>query len=181
MMFNQVRNNMTANSNTEESSTPDIRQHSTDLLRLITEALPMDDESGDSTLLSWDENDQCALTFNETLGVVITLDEVVEAMFFGWVLGELPSDPAARSEAMLELLEANHEWRETEGGTLGIDPETGFVTLSYRVNLPLDDSGVIQDIIAKLYNACQHWQNTLQISFPQDDTASAKKSVRDSL
>jgi Tir chaperone family protein CesT len=155
---------------------PDLREHASDLLRLIQETLPMEGEPR----LEWDENDQCALTFDENLAVVITLDEVVEAIFLGWVLGELPSDAGAALDAMQELLEANHEWHMTEGGTLGLDPDTGLVTLSYRVDLPLDDPAVIQDIISKLYNICGHWQKTLQIGIPTDEEASAP-SVRDRL
>ncbi len=156
---------------------PDIREHATELLRLIQQALPMEGEAA----LEWDENNQCALTFDEELGVVITLDEVVDAIFFGWVLGELPTEPAAVANALQELLEANHEWRMSEGGTFGLDPDTGFVTLSYRVDLPLDDPAVIQDIVAKLYNICGHWQKNLGLGYPVEAPVAATRSVRDSL
>jgi hypothetical protein len=152
---------------------PDLREHADELLRLIQQALPMEGEPK----LEWDENDQCSLTFDEDLAVVITLDEVVEAMFMGWVLGELPTEPDAVLEAMQELLEANHEWRMTEGGTLGLEPDSGVVSLSYRIDLPLDDPGVIQDIIAKLFNICRHWQQTLNLGYG----AEAAQSVRDLL
>jgi hypothetical protein len=161
---------------------PDIREHADQLLQLITEALPMEAGGDESELLAWDEGNQCALTFDETLGVIITLDEVVDALFLIWVLGDLPAEPEARADAMQELLEANHEWRETEGGTLGIEPETGLVTVSYRVDLPLDEPAVIQDIIVKLYNTGLHWQKTLQISYREDEPIEVhKKSVREAL
>ena len=164
---------------------PEIREHSDELLRLIVEALPIE---GDSSLV-WDDNLQCALTFNEDLGLVMTLDEVVEAIFLNWVISELPTDPEERANALEELLQANHEWRMTEGGALGLDPDTGFVTLSYRVDLPLDDPALIQDIIVKLYNISQHWQKTLRAaatdeaseSADEDNTSSAGRSVRDAL
>ena len=72
---------------------PDIRQHADQLLQLITEALPME-TGGDDGPLVWDEGNQCALTFDETLGVILTLDEVVDAIFLSWVLGDLPEDEA---------------------------------------------------------------------------------------
>lgn len=160
---------------------PDIRQHADQLLQLITEALPMETGGEDGPLV-WDEGNQCALTFDETLGVILTLDEVVDAIFLSWVLGDLPEDEESRIDAMQELLEANHEWRQTEGGTLGLDPDTGTVTLSYRVDLPLDDPAVIQDIIVKLYNISHHWQNTLSISYRADEPVETHKtSVREAL
>ena len=152
-----------------------IREHANELLRRIQDALPMDGEAS----LEWDENNQCALTFDEALGVVITLDEVMEAIFFGWVLGELPTEPAAAAKAMQELLEANHEWRMSEGGTLGLDPDTGLVTLAYRVDLPLDDAAVIQEIFAKLYNICGHWQKSLGLGYPEALTTEPANSGRD--
>lgn len=161
---------------------PDFREQASELLSLITAALPMATEGEGSEPLTWDENDQCALTFDDTIAVVMSLNEVVEAIFMVWILGELPTDPQARVDALQELLEANHEWNLTEGGTLGLDAETGAVTLSYRVDLPLDEPAVIQDIIAKLYNIGQHWQKTLTLSYPEPaPVSSKKKSVRDTL
>jgi hypothetical protein len=160
----------------------DILEHANLLLQLITEALPIEVAPDESEKLAWDDGNQCALTFDDSLAVIITLDEVVNAIFLIWILGDLPADPEARADAMMELLEANHEWRETEGGTLGIDPDTTLVTLSYRIDLPLDDPTVIQDIIAKLYNASLHWQKTLQISYREDEPIEVhKQSVRDAL
>jgi hypothetical protein len=150
----------------------DIREHANDLLRLVQEALPMEGEAS----LEWDENNQCALTFDEELGVVLTLDEVVNAIFFGWVLGEFPTDPAVVANAMQELLQANHEWRMSEGGTFGLDPDTGFVTLSYRVDLPLHDAAVIQEIVAKLYNICGHWQKNLGLGYPMEGPDASARS-----
>ncbi|QIF05849.1 type III secretion system chaperone [Roseimicrobium sp. ORNL1] len=155
---------------------PEIRQHATDLLRLIQESLPMEGEAA----LQWDESNQCSLTFDEDIAVIITLDEVVDAIFLNWILGALPLEPDEVANALQELLEANHEWNKTEGGTLGLDADTGLVTLSYRVDLPLDDAAVIQDIIAKLYNVSSHWQKSLNLGYPSAEVLSAR-SVRDSL
>lgn len=154
---------------------PDIREHSNELLRLILAGLPMEGEA----TLAWDEDNQCSLTFDEDLAVVLTLDEVVDAIFMSWVLGELPPEPEQGINAMQELLEANHEWNMTEGGTFGIDPATSVVSLSYRVDLPLDEPAVIQDIIAKLYNICTHWQKELELGYYSETTA--HRSVRDLL
>lgn len=156
---------------------PELREHADELLRLIQQSLPTEGE----TPLEWDENNQCSLTFDDQLAVIITLDEVVEAIFLLWVLGEVPADPALAANALQELLEANHEWRMTEGGTLALDPDTGVVTLCYRVDLPLDVPGVIQDIIAKLYNICGHWQRELELGYPEGAAGPAARSVRDSL
>lgn len=164
---------------------PELREHSLQLLQLVVEALPIE---GDSTL-AWDDNNQCALTFDDVIGLVLTLDEVVEALFLSWVIGELPTTAEERAEAMEEMLQANHEWRMTEGGALGLDPDTSFVTLSYRVDLPLDDPGVIQDIIVKLYNISQHWRKTLTPSVAaaadepdnDEDKSTNGRSVRDAL
>lgn len=160
---------------------PTTREHSDHLLTLITQALPMEAAEGSPPSLEWDENDQCSLTFDTHLAVIMTLNEVVEAMFLNWVLGTLPQDPEDQLEAITELMEANHEWNMTEGGTLGLDSNSGLVTLSYRVDLPLDDPGIIQNIIVKLYNICRHWQNTLTLSFPPDTPPPARRSVRDAL
>jgi hypothetical protein len=156
---------------------PEIHQHATDLLRLIQESLPM--EGGDA--LVWDENNQCSLTFDEDIAVIITLDEVVDAIFMTWILGALPTEPAEVANAMQEMLEANHEWNGTQGGTLGLDPATGVVTLSYRVDLPLDDANVIQDIISKLYNNSNHWKQTLDLGYPDEEDVAAMATTRASV
>ena len=156
---------------------PDIREHATELLKLIQTALPMEGEP----TLEWNGSDQCALTFDENLAVVITLDEVVEALFLNWVLGELPAEPQEAVEAMHDLLEANFEWRMTEGGTLGIDPDTSVVSLCYRVNLPLDEPAIIQGVIVKLYNISTHWQRTLNLGYAEEAAGGPVKSVRDLL
>ena len=94
----------------------------------------------------------------------------------------MPEEAEDRADAMSEMLEANHEWRETEGGTLGIDSNTGMVTLSYRVDLPLDDPSVIQDVIVKLYNIGLYWQKTLELSYRHDESVEVHKmTVRESL
>lgn len=161
---------------------PEIREHADLLLKLVAEALPIEVGDSEDEILAWDEGNQCALTFDETLGVILTLDEVVDAMFLIWVLGDLPEEAEDRADAMSEMLEANHEWRETEGGTLGIDSNTGMVTLSYRVDLPLDDPSVIQDIIVKLYNIGLYWQKTLELSYRKDESVEVHKmTVRESL
>lgn len=161
---------------------PEIREHADLLLKLVAEALPLEVGDSEDEILAWDEGNQCALTFDETLGVILTLDEVVDAMFLIWVLGDLPEEAEDRADAMSEMLEANHEWRETEGGTLGIDSNTGMVTLSYRVDLPLDDPSVIQDIIVKLYNIGLYWQKTLELSYRKDESVEVHKmTVRESL
>jgi Tir chaperone protein (CesT) family len=161
---------------------PEIREHADLLLKLVAEALPIEVGDSEDEILAWDEGNQCALTFDETLGVILTLDEVVDAMFLIWVLGDLPEEAEDRADAMSEMLEANHEWRETEGGALGIDSNTGMVTLSYRVDLPLDDPSVIQDIIVKLYNIGLYWQKTLELSYRKDESVEVHKmTVRESL
>ena len=161
---------------------PEIREHADLLLKLVAEALPMEVGDSEHEILAWDEGNQCALTFDETLGVILTLDEVVDALFLIWVLGDLPEETEDRADAMSEMLEANHEWRETEGGTLGIDSNTGMVTLSYRVDLPLDDPSVIQDVIVKLYNIGLYWQKTLELSYRHDESVEVHKmTVRESL
>jgi hypothetical protein len=157
---------------------PDLREHANELLQLIQSALPMEEGA---PKLEWNENDQCSLTFDEDLAVVITLDEVVEAMFLNWVLGELPTEPAEALDAMQDLLEANYEWRMTEGGTLGIDPDTSVISLCYRVDLPLDDPAVVQTVITKLYNISAHWQRTLNLGYATDAAGAPAKSVRDLL
>lgn len=158
---------------------PDIREHSLELLRLITAAFPIDEDA----VLAWDENDQCALSFDDDQGVIFTFDDVVGAIFINWVVGELPENPEDQAEAMRELLEANHEWRMTEGGALGVDPDTGYVTLCYRVDLTLDNPAVIQDVVVKLFNVTQHWQKTLKKGFSDDEPGEAEspRSVRDAL
>jgi hypothetical protein len=143
----------------------ELRQHANDLLCLIQDSLPMEGEDA----LAWDEGNQCSLTFDEDLTVIITLDEVAGAIFMNWILGTLPTEAEDVASAMQELLEANHEWNHTEGGALGLDPETGLVTLSYRADLPLEDPAVIQDIITKLYRISSHWQKSLNLGYPDDD------------
>lgn len=126
--------------------------------------------------IEWDESNQCCLTFDEDITVIITLNETAETIFMNWILGALPTAPGEVTSAMQELLEANHEWNHTEGGALGLDSETGLVTLSYRVDLPLEDAAVIQDIIARLYSVSSHWQKSLNLGYPDEAAASTRSA-----
>ncbi len=142
-----------------------IREHAESLLQSIANALP--EGLVTQGVLRFDANDECLLTLDGRIPIMMYLEEESSALILNSPLGLLPSGQA-REAVMLKLLRANYCWNQTEGGTLGVDEGTGLVCMSYLVALPLAEPGQMPDILTKLAGIAAHWQQVLQ-EMSEDD------------
>lgn len=135
-----------------------LHEHTNELLQRVAEDILPDALSGDPLKLT-DEN-QCILTLDEKIIVMIYLDETTSTLILTVPITKLPQD-VSRGAIMLELLRANYCWNLTQGGTLGIDRTTDLICLNYMVDLPLAEPAQMPQIISKLAAVSQHWMNVI--------------------
>lgn len=135
-----------------------LHEHTNELLNRIAEELLPGVLQGDPLKLN--RNNECFITIDEKILLLVYLDESTRALILNVPLGKLPDD-STRETIMFELLSANYCWNLTEGGTLGIDRQTGLICISYLVPLPLEEPAQMPYIISKLAAVSQHWIQTL--------------------
>lgn len=131
----------------------DLREHVHQLLGLVSETLGL---AGGGTL-ALDQHNECILALSEDLLFIFYLEESTQMLLINIPVAPLPPAPA-REEVLMELMGANYCWSRTEGGTFGLDQDTGFICLSYPVELPLEPRDLIKTIIEKLANVVGHWR-----------------------
>jgi len=136
-----------------------IRDHAKLLLEVIANELP--EGLVTQGVLDFDSNDECLLTLDHKVPLMMYLEEASRSLILNAPIGLLPAG-TVREAIMLEMLQANYCWNMTEGGTLGVDRETGLICISYLVTLPLEEPSQMPSIIDKLAGIAQHWQHTLQ-------------------
>jgi hypothetical protein len=135
-----------------------LHEHTNELLQRVAEDILPDALSGDPLKLT-DEN-QCILTLDEKIIVMIYLDETTSTLILTVPITKLPDD-VSRGAVMLELLRANYCWNLTQGGTLGVDRTTDLICLNYLVDLPLAEPAQMPQIISKLAAVSPHWMNVI--------------------
>ena len=157
----------------------DSHEHTNHLLQTLADSLGL---TGDDALaLQLDENNECFITLDERIPVLFYLDDQTNVLILNIPLGAMPTDEG-RTSLMYELLCANYSWNLTEGGTLGIDRETGLITLSYLIELPLDPLERISDIIDKLTAVAEHWMREIKESSSEEaELSSSMHGMRDLL
>lgn len=139
--------------------TPQTREHAHAFLESLRSFLNIDPAS--PSKLEFDRNNECIVTWEGRFTLMFYLEEEIGAIIINVPLGTLPADES-RLELMFELLAANYSWNLTEGGTLGIDRDTGIIALSYLVDLPLDPISASETIIAKLVNVSDYWDRKIK-------------------
>ena len=137
----------------------DIIEHGNILLQSLTHALNLEGE--DKAKLVFNENNECFVSFEDRIVLIMYLDEDIDTIIITIPLGTVPLDNS-REELMFELLCANYCWNMTEGGTLGIDEATGVIAMSYLIQLPLEPVEQFERIAAKLINVADFWMRKLK-------------------
>ena len=153
----------------------DIQEHATQLLQSLAPILELTGKEKDAMI--FDRNNECFLTFEEKIVLMLYLDEERNTIIINTLLGILPEDDS-REEIMFELLCGNYCWNLSEGGTLGIDKETAVISLGYFVELPLDSIPLFSEIIGKLINVSDFWHRKLHEI--QEDYSTSDEAVASS-
>lgn len=143
----------------------DLRDHANQLLRTLASQLPANENT---PALELDENNECFLTLDERIVVMFYLDDQIKSLIINLPLGPLPTSEE-RTALMFDLLCGNYCWNLTEGATLGIDRQTGLITLSYLVELPLDPPETIAAIVDKLTAVAEHWMREIKSAAAERD------------
>lgn len=102
------------------------------------------------------------------LPLFLLLAEEAETLAALVALGKPPDRPADRRRLVEELMRANCHWRETDGGTFGLDEETGLVFLQKRWFLapPPTPRDFMADLARQLHLA-RSWRDRLG-AVPED-------------
>lgn len=131
----------------------DLEKEGAKLLAVLSEKLDRAD-------LSFDDQGSCVFVLDRKLVFNLFLDDVTDELVIGVMLGVLP-EGGTNASVLRRLLAANYYWRLTQGGTIGLDEASGMLALCYRVPLPLDEPAQVEEIVAKLAGAADHWMREL--------------------
>ena len=137
----------------------DIIEHGNILLQSLSHALKLEGE--DRAKLVFNDDNECFISFEDRIVLIMYLDEEIRAIIVTISLGNIPLDDS-REEMMYEMLCANYAWNMTDGGTLGIDKETGVMAMSYLITLPLEDVEQFEEIVSKLINVADFWMKKIK-------------------
>ena len=122
--------------------------------------------------LSLDETGHCALTFDEVDVNIDFIDETQDLLVYS-LLGV--SDAAQRGDPaiLLPLLQANYFGIGTAGGQIGIDKESGAVSLSRAYPLQLLDLPRLGASLQAFVSTAEYWKTWLGLSDEELDEPSA--------
>jgi len=113
-----------------------------------------------SEKLVLDENNQVQFAYAEDQkleAVIEAVDEGEGAVVVNIIVGTVGPENAGM---LYQLMNANYLWSTTAGGTLGIDPETGLLCLSFLFQLPVDKD-LFVDTFVQLSAAAEQWQGNI--------------------
>lgn len=121
-----------------------------------------------------DEDDNCGLTIDGSIDVVLEYDEAAGHFTLVTTPGTVPDE--GRDAMLAELLNANLLWQGTGGATLGVDTTTSAVVMSYRRAVAGLDAESLQSWISDFVEAADHWRNAIRNPqvFAHDDTPPAE-------
>ncbi|MGL4722403.1 MAG: CesT family type III secretion system chaperone [Desulfovibrionaceae bacterium] len=111
--------------------------------------------------LSFNKDNECILTIDSKIVFLFYLDENAGALLLNAVVDTIDFDSSASKKIYYELLCGNYNWAYSAGGTLGIDKNTGILTLCYRYTLPIAPQ-VFTDSLARVASAVEHWMKRIE-------------------
>jgi len=110
-----------------------------------------------------------ALALDDNLVAMLGLEEDMGAVFYGQegnnagavIISVVAGRPDPEdAELLYDLMCANYMWNASGNGTLGIDAESGLLTVQRLVELPLSPQ-VFTELFAELVGAARHWRGRI--------------------
>ena len=104
------------------------------------------------------DNEACTITFDDK--IVLTLYpqfEGLRSVLMHTIVGVAPLNGEQSRDIFLEMLNGNEAWALTAGATLGMDRQTGIVSLWQRFVLPADDPEEVSDAVGALLASTGYW------------------------
>lgn len=110
--------------------------------------------------LMLDEKNQCFLMFDETMLVEIEYKEQEGVCLFKGVLGNINENKIR--QIYPKLLEANLQWKETNGSTLGLQQYSDKVMLVHHIPIKSCDYSLFNQSLEFFVNTFEFWVKNLQ-------------------
>lgn len=137
-------------------------QQAHEVLDVIRSALKLDDP------LVLDDENRVFFTINEKFVFFVYFDYGnTHDMSFSLPLGFLPNGPR-REDLLANLMGGNFNWNMTADGVIGLDDETGCVTLTRVVSLPMEDNDQITDIVGTMISIGEYWMEQIAEAHKDD-------------
>lgn len=131
-----------------------FRKEAADLLAHLSETLQC-------APLELDANDTAMMGLDDDLGVVFYAEPGATdnegALIISVIAGKPDPDDA---ELLYDLMCANYMWNASGSGTIGIDAQTGALSIHRLVELPMPPA-VFEDVVANLAGAARYWRGRL--------------------
>lgn len=102
-----------------------------------------------------DDEERCLLEF-DGFGVVIQGVDAANVILFISPVAELPPEKPER--LYRALLEANHVFQGTDGATLSVNPDGGFVYLCRQLDSRMLDVDELADALDGFLNTLEAWR-----------------------
>ena len=106
--------------------------------------------------LAFNKDNECILTIDSKIVVLFYLNEANNALLLNAIVDTVDTNHPQIQKLMYEFLCANFNWTLTSGGTLGIDKNTGMLTLCYKYLLPVD-STTFMKTLSNLTARVEYW------------------------
>ncbi|MBF0099433.1 MAG: type III secretion system chaperone [Desulfobacterales bacterium] len=123
--------------------------------------------------LTFDENGYLCLMFDD---VVVNIEAMFETeqLFFYTNIGEIPHE---NKEAFYEmLLTANYFFKETAGGTIGIDKNANIISLAYQLPFTSLTTNKLEKTVENFINVAENWINKIK-TFQHQETMPSSSYV----
>ena len=111
--------------------------------------------------LALNSEDNCIFTIDEKFGFILFLDESIEQLLITLPLGLLPDGEAGRDLAV-EMLAGNYAWGLTAGATLGLDDETGILSLCHNFDVSEGRGEGFEQLLSDMIGAADYWMDKIE-------------------
>lgn len=106
--------------------------------------------------LAFNQDNECILTIDSKIVVLFYLNEANNALLLNAIVDTVDTNHPQIQKLLYEILCGNFNWALTSGGTLGIDKNTGMLTLCYKYSLPVD-SATFMKTLSNLTARVEFW------------------------
>lgn len=128
--------------------------------------------------LSLNDEDACIFTIDDKFEFILYFDETIEQLLINLPLGTLPIGNKGRDLA-IEMLAGNYAWTLTAGATLGLDDQTGIVSLCHNFDVSEGQGGGFEQFLSEMIGAADYWMEKIEEAAKDDiDPSLMEKGIR---